>query len=84
MRMQPAHANRRPPRAPVNVTVDRELLAEARALGIPISGTLEEALQARVLAVRQARWLEENREAIAEYNERVKREGTFGSQFGNI
>ena len=84
MRMKPAHANRRPPRAPVNVTVDRELLAEARALGIPISGTLEEALQARVLAVRQARWLEENRESIAEYNERVKREGLWSDGLRRI
>lgn len=84
MRMPPTHDNHRPRRTPVNVTVDRELLAEARSLGIPISGTLEQALRERVLEVRKERWLEENREAIAEYNERIAREGTFGSQFGNI
>ena len=75
---------RGPGKQAVNLTVSADLLAVARELGIPLSSVLEEALRERVAAVRQDRWLRENRDALADYNERVEREGPFGDQFGNI
>jgi antitoxin CcdA len=71
-------------RRPVNLTVDTLLLDEAKALGIPLSSTFEQALRARVEAERARRWLEENAGAIEDYNARVEKDGSFGSQFGNI
>ncbi|MSQ03062.1 MAG: acetoacetyl-CoA synthase [Myxococcales bacterium] len=81
----PAHpATGRAPRRAVNVTVSVPLLAEARHLGIPLSATLEEALRLKVRAAREAEWLRQNAGSVADYNERVDREGTFGGQFGNL
>ena len=77
---QPRTAARRP----VNLSLDASLVAEARSFGIPLSQTLEAALRERVKAEREARWLEENREAIAEYNARVAAEGPFVDEFGNL
>jgi antitoxin CcdA len=76
-------------RRPVNVTLCSELVSEARELGIPLSATFEAALRERVTAERERRWLEENRQAIEEYNARATSDeqqgaGSFGSQFGNI
>ncbi|GDX79658.1 hypothetical protein LBMAG42_14690 [Deltaproteobacteria bacterium] len=93
MRMSNAHARpsththaqaRGPGKQAVNLTVSAHLLEEARELGIPLSSVLEEALREKVAAARQERWLRENRDALADYNERVEREGAFGDQFGNI
>ena len=85
-----SHVDAAHPRTPrttrqaVNVTVSAPLLAEARALGIPLSATLEEALRLKVRGEREAEWLRQNAGAVEDYNERVDREGTFGGQFGNI
>lgn len=77
-------AHRPPTRRPVSLSLDAALVAEARALGIPLSAALESALCETVRAAREARWREENREAIAEYKTRVNAAGAFGEPFGNI
>lgn len=76
MRMQDPHAAPARRRA-VNVSVDPQLVAEARELGIPLSGTLEEALRQRITEARRARWLEENRTAVERFNARVEASGVF-------
>ena len=58
-----------------NVSVNQGLLEDARALDINLSATLEKALEAEVRARRREKWLEDNREAIAAYNERIARDG---------
>ena len=58
-----------------NVSINQGLLEEARALEINLSATLEKALEAEVRARKREQWLEENREAIAAYNERIERDG---------
>lgn len=60
-----------------NLSVDAALLEEARRLGVNLSRALEETLRERVAEARRQRWLEENRRAIAEYNERVGKRGVF-------
>lgn len=60
-----------------NLSINSELLDEAKGLGINLSATLERALEAEVRARRREQWLEENREAIAAYNEYVARNGVF-------
>ncbi len=62
-------------RRPTNVTLASSLLAQARALKINVSQACEAGLAAEVKAVRAIKWLEENRVAMDEYNERIEREG---------
>ncbi|HQX91679.1 MAG TPA: type II toxin-antitoxin system CcdA family antitoxin [Thermomonas sp.] len=58
-----------------NVSINQGLLEDAKALEINLSATLERALDAEVRARKRAKWLEENREAIAAYNARIERDG---------
>ncbi len=55
-----------------------DLLETARSLAIPLSRTFEEALEKRVTDGKAARWREENREWIAEYNAFIAEHGVFG------
>ncbi|USE35884.1 type II toxin-antitoxin system CcdA family antitoxin [Endozoicomonas sp. SCSIO W0465] len=65
------------------VTIDEDLLAEARSLPVPpLSNLFEESVRAAVKKAREQQWLEENREAIAEYNKRIEKEGTFSEKYG--
>ncbi len=73
--MHSAHAP--PLKRPVNLSVDGRLVAEAREFGIPLSAALEDVLRVRIAAAREARWLAENKAAIADSNARVEREGMF-------
>ena len=66
-----------------NLSVNAELLDEAKALDINLSATLEKALEAEVRARMREQWLEENREAIAAYNARVREHGVFSAMFRN-
>jgi antitoxin CcdA len=72
---------KRSTRKATNVTVDAELLAEARALGINLSRTLEERLLELVKAERIRRWQEENRASIESMNRFIEKYGIFGEEF---
>jgi antitoxin CcdA len=67
------------PRKPTNVTVNTDLLRQAREAGVNLSQTLEVALSAKVVEARRARWLAENQAAIAAYNAHVERDGVFSA-----
>lgn len=60
-----------------NVSVRCDLLDAARAAGVNLSATLERALVEELARLRRKRWREENREAIAVYNNYVEEQGTF-------
>lgn len=68
-------------RKPVNVSIQQRLIDEARAAGLNLSGVLEEALDARLRAGRIARWQNENREAIEEFNAYIEKYGIFGEEY---
>jgi antitoxin CcdA len=63
-----------------NVSIRGDLLDAARAAGINLSATLERALAEELASVKRAQWREENREAIAAYNEHVDGHGTFSDE----
>jgi antitoxin CcdA len=65
------------PRKPTNVSINSDLLRQAKALDINLSQALERTLVQLVREARRAQWLEENREAIDEYNARIDRAGAF-------
>jgi antitoxin CcdA len=67
------------PKKPTNVSVNADLLRQARELRINLSRALEERLVELVSAKRREEWLEENRDAIEEFNRRVDRRGVFST-----
>lgn len=64
-------------RKPANLTVNAELLRQARMLNINLSATLEDALVRELSRRKRERWLESNHEAISHYNESVSRDGVY-------
>lgn len=71
---QPIRASKRA----VNVSVDSNLVAEARELGIPLSGTLETALRTRVKEERDRRWMQAHQAWAEDYNRFIAENGVFG------
>jgi len=60
-----------------NVSVRGDLLAAAREAGVNLSAALERALVRELAEAKRRKWREENREAIALYNEQVEKHGVF-------
>ena len=65
----------------VNVTVDEDVLAGAKELGLNLSQVLEDELRKRVSEERTRRWQEENREAIEAHNRFIEKHGIFSSKY---
>jgi antitoxin CcdA len=64
----------------VNVSIDADLLREARDRNINLSATLERALTASLNQSRRDRWLAENKRGIAAYNDDVDEHGAFADR----
>ena len=63
------------PRKATNVTLDADLLAAARELGINVSRAAETGLSEAVRRARSENWREENREALESYNRWIEENG---------
>ncbi|WP_304175522.1 type II toxin-antitoxin system CcdA family antitoxin [Phenylobacterium aquaticum] len=71
--------------------IDADLLAQAEAAGVLTERVVERALREALLAAsgpaaaaaaadaRAAKWAEENAEAIADYNRRIRERGVFST-----
>jgi antitoxin CcdA len=68
-------------RRATNVTLPETLVAQAKALKVNISQACEAGLAAQVKAAREKHWLEENREAIAYWNEKMEQEGLLLTEY---
>ncbi len=62
-------------RRPINVSLDAELIEQAKALGINISRACERGLAEQIAETRASAWLAENGEAIASSNRYVEKQG---------
>lgn len=62
-------------RKAANLSIDAELLAEAKALSVNVSRAAETGIAEAVRSERQRRWLEENRDALADWNSWVEEHG---------
>ena len=69
------------PKKATNLSINKELLAEARNLKINLSATLEEALMEKVREEKRKQWLEENREGIQACNELAEKNGLFSDKY---
>ena len=62
---------------PVNVSINSDLLAQARELNINLSVSLEKELEQAVREAQRKQWLVENKQAIEEYNRRIEAKGLW-------
>ncbi|MDO9104071.1 MAG: type II toxin-antitoxin system CcdA family antitoxin [Methylovulum sp.] len=62
---------------PTNVSINSDLLKQAKALDINMSAALEQKLVELIRQKQAAAWLESNQEAIAGYNRHVEEHGVF-------
>jgi len=65
------------PKKATNLSLNSDLLKQARELDVNLSAVLEEALADVVKERLGQRWLEQNREAIETYNQHVEENGVF-------
>lgn len=73
--------NRSPSRKSVNLSIDADLLAEAKALKVNVSRAADAGL-AKAISLRKAEvWLEENRPAIEENNRYFEQHGLPFSEY---
>ena len=71
---RPNHSS---PKRATNVSVRSDLLAAARDAGLNLSAALERALTEELAQVKRKQWREENRDAVAAYNEHVEKHCVF-------
>lgn len=70
--------NPQAPKRATNLSVNSDLLRQARELDINLSAAFEETLSALVVEKKQQAWLEQNKHAIEVYNQQVETNGVFG------
>ena len=75
---------------PTNLSLNSKVLEAAREMGMNLSQTVDSLLADEVKKRYWEKWREDNKEAFAEYNERVAIEGlplakyrTFGKSLGD-
>lgn len=65
-------------KTPTNLSLRSDLVRRAKELGLNLSDVVDTALEAAIKAAEGKAWLQENREAITEYNALVAKRGLFG------
>jgi antitoxin CcdA len=79
MVMQPVY-NPQAPKKPANLSINSDLLRQAKELDINLSATLEKALSEALKARQREQWLAENKTAIDAYNQHVEDNGVFSDR----
>jgi antitoxin CcdA len=65
------------PKKSTNLSINSDLLRQAKELRINISQALELRLAELLREEKSRSWKEENQEAIEDYNRRIEAHGTF-------
>ena len=69
------------PKKATNLSVNSDLLNQAKSLKINLSATLEQALIVQVKKAQRDQWLKENKDAINELNKLSDENGLFSDSF---
>jgi antitoxin CcdA len=69
--------NEKAPKRPTNLTINTDLLTQAKGMKINISSVLEVALANALKQKKREQWLQKNSDAISEYNNQVSKFGLF-------
>ena len=75
--MGDTHFNLSAPKKSANLSINGDLLQQAKLLNINLSQTLELHLIEVVRQAQQKLWLAENRSALEDYNRRIEKHGVF-------
>ena len=73
--MSHLHFDTSAPKKAANLSINSDLLRQAKELHINLSQAVEEHLAALVREAKQQQWLAENADFIAAYNKRIEAEG---------
>ena len=65
------------PKKSANLSINADLLQQAKQLNINLSQTLEQHLAEIIRQAQRSQWLAENKNALDEYNRRIEKHGTF-------
>ena len=65
------------PKKWANLSINADILQQAKQLNINLSQTLAQHLAEIVRQAQRSQWLEENKNALDEYNHRIETRGTF-------
>lgn len=65
------------PKKSANLSINADLLQQAKQLNINLSQTFEQHLAEIIRQAQRRLWLAENKNAIDEYNRRIEKRGTF-------
>ena len=65
------------PKKSANLSINADLLQQAKRLNINLSQTLEQHLAEIVRQAQSKQWLEDNKNALDAYNRRIEARGTF-------
>lgn len=65
------------PKKSANLSINADLLQQAKQLNINLSQTLEQHLAEIVRQSQRSRWLAENQNAMEDYNRRIETQGSF-------
>jgi antitoxin CcdA len=68
------------PKKAANVSINSDLLRQAKILKINLSATLEQQLVHLIRQKRRAQWIKENRPALDDYNAFVEEHGVFSDR----
>lgn len=69
------------PKKPTNLSINSELLSQARKLKLNLSATLENALAHEVRKAEREQWLKKNKKAIDLANNLVETNGLFSDSY---
>jgi len=75
--MQPAFYDTNAPKKPTNVSINRDLLLQAKEHQINLSQALENRLAELLREQKQQQWLRDNQDAVEAYNQRIAQNGVF-------
>ncbi len=72
------------PKRATNLSLNSRVLDMARELKLNLSQTVDRLLADEVRRRYVEHWVEENKEAIEEYNARIERDGVFSARYRNF
>lgn len=75
--MQEALYDTNAPKKSTNLSINSDLLRQAKNYHINLSKALEQRLVEMVIEEKRREWKEENRDAIEAYNRRIEAGGVF-------
>jgi antitoxin CcdA len=75
-----AYYNPNAPKKSTNLSINSDLIQQAKLLKINLSKLLEEKLAIIISAQKEELWLQENKEAIEYYNEHISQKGLFSDR----